>query len=49
MRASENPSWKKIYADDRLQILYRGEVRREKLEQVELAAELIRKILSDDV
>lgn len=41
----ENPSWKDIYRDDRLRISYRGEVSREKREQVELAAELIKKIL----
>ena len=41
----ENPSWQDIYTDDRLRISYQGEVSREKREQVELAAELIKKIL----
>jgi DNA-binding transcriptional MerR regulator len=42
---SENPSWQDLYTDDRLRISYQGEVSREKREQVELAAELIKKIL----
>ena len=42
---SESPSWKELYTDDRLRISYQGEVSREKREQVELAAELIKKIL----
>ncbi len=45
MEMSENPSWQDIYTDDRLRISYQGEVSREKREQVELAAELIKKIL----
>jgi DNA-binding transcriptional MerR regulator len=44
---SESPSWHDIYTDDRLRISYQGEVSREKREQVELAAELIGRILSD--
>jgi DNA-binding transcriptional MerR regulator len=43
---SESPSWQDIYTDDRLRISYQGEVSSEKREQVELAAELINKILS---
>jgi hypothetical protein len=42
---SESPSWQDLYTDDRLRISYQGEVSREKREQVELAAELIKKIL----
>ncbi len=42
---SESPSWQDIYTDDRLRISYQGEVSTEKREQVELAAELIKKIL----
>ena len=42
---SESPSWQDIYTDDRLRISYQGVVSREKREQVELAAELIKKIL----
>ena len=45
MEMSENPSWQDLYTDDRLRISYQGEVSREKREQVELAAELIKKIL----
>ena len=41
----ENHSWQDIYTDDRLRISYQGEVGSEKREQVELAAELIKKIL----
>jgi hypothetical protein len=44
---SESPSWQAIYADDRLRILYQGEFSSEKREQVELAAELMGRILSD--
>jgi hypothetical protein len=44
---SENPSWQKLYTNDRLRILYKGEISKGKREQVELAAELIGKILSD--
>jgi DNA-binding transcriptional MerR regulator len=43
---SESPSWQDLYTDDRLRILYKGEVSSEKREQLELAAELINKILS---
>jgi DNA-binding transcriptional MerR regulator len=46
MEMSENPSWQDLYADDRLRISYQGEVSSEKREQVNLAAELIKKILS---
>ena len=42
---SESRSWQDLYTDDRLRISYQGEVSREKREQVELAAELIKKIL----
>lgn len=42
---SESPSWQDIYTDDRLRISYQGIVSSEKREQVELAAELIKKIL----
>ena len=42
---SESHSWQDIYTDDRLRISYQGEVSREKREQVELAAELIKTIL----
>ena len=45
MEMNENPSWQELYTDDRLRISYQGEVSREKREQVELAAELIKKIL----
>jgi DNA-binding transcriptional MerR regulator len=45
MEMIENPSWQDLYTDDRLRISYQGEVSREKREQVELAAELIKKIL----
>jgi DNA-binding transcriptional MerR regulator len=45
MEMSENPPWQDLYTDDRLRISYQGEVSREKREQVELAAELIKKIL----
>ena len=45
MEMSENPSWQELYTDDRLRISYQGEVSSEKREQVELAAELIKKIL----
>jgi DNA-binding transcriptional MerR regulator len=45
MEMSEKPSWQDLYTDDRLRISYQGEVSREKREQVELAAELIKKIL----
>ena len=44
---SENPSWQKLYTNDRLRILYKGEIGKGKREQVELAAELIGRILSD--
>jgi DNA-binding transcriptional MerR regulator len=44
---SENPSWQKLYTNDRLRILYKGEISEGKREQVELAAELIGRILSD--
>jgi len=40
------PSWKKLYADDQLRITFKGEASREQREQVDLAAKLIRKILS---
>ena len=46
MEMSENSSWQDIYTDDRLRISYQGEVSSEKREQLELAAELIKKILS---
>jgi DNA-binding transcriptional MerR regulator len=46
MEMSENPSWQDLYTDDRLRISYQGEVSSEKREQLELAAELINKILS---
>jgi DNA-binding transcriptional MerR regulator len=42
---SESHSWQDIYADDRLRISYQGVVSSEKREQLELAAELIKKIL----
>lgn len=44
---SEDFSWNKLYTSDRLRILYKGEISKEKREQVELAAELMVKILSD--
>jgi DNA-binding transcriptional MerR regulator len=44
---SESPSWQDLYTDDRLRISYQGVVSKEKREQVELAAELIGRILSD--
>jgi len=44
---SEQPSWQKLYTNDWLRILYKGEISKGKQEQVELAAELIEKILSD--
>ncbi len=44
--ADTPPAWKKLYADDQLRISFKGEVNREKREQVNLAAKLIRKILS---
>lgn len=44
---SENPSWQRLYTNDRLRIMYKGEIGKEKREQVKLAAELIGKILSD--
>jgi DNA-binding transcriptional MerR regulator len=46
MEAEAAPSWKTLYDDDRLRISFKGEADREKREQVELAAKLIRKILS---
>ena len=44
--AEAPPSWKKLYADDQLRITFKGEANREQREQVDLAAKLIRKILS---
>ena len=44
---SEHPAWQKLYTNDRLRILYKGEISKGKREQMELAAELIEKILSD--
>jgi DNA-binding transcriptional MerR regulator len=44
---SENPSWQKLYTNERLRILYKGEISKGKREQMELAAELIGRILSD--
>jgi len=46
MEASAPPMWKKLYADDELRISFKGEVNREKREQVDLAAKLIKKILA---
>jgi len=45
MEISEKSSWQDLYTDERLRISYQGEVSSEKREQVELAAELIKKIL----
>ena len=39
------PSWQKLYADDELRISYKGQASREQLEQVELTAQLIKKML----
>jgi DNA-binding transcriptional MerR regulator len=47
MEMSESPSWQDLYTDDRLRISYQGEISKGKREQVELAAELIGRILSD--
>jgi len=44
--AETSPTWKKLYADDQLRITFKGEVNREQREQVDLAAKLIKKILS---
>ena len=44
--AETPPSWKTLYADDQLKISFKGEANREKREQVDLAAKLIKKILS---
>ena len=41
-----SPSWKTLYDDDQLRITFNGEASREQREQVDLAAQLIRKILS---
>ena len=41
-----SPSWQNLYADDELRISYKGQTSREQREQVDLAAKLIRKILS---
>ena len=41
-----SPAWKKLYADDQLRITFKGEANREQREQVDLAAKLIKKILS---
>jgi hypothetical protein len=40
------PSWQKLYADDELRISYKGQASREQREQVELTAQLIKKMLS---
>ena len=45
---SELPSWQKLYTNDRLRIMYKGEISKGKREQAELAAELLGRILSDD-
>ena len=44
--AEASPSWKKLYADDQLRITFKGKANREQREQVDLAAKLIKKILS---
>lgn len=46
-RKEEAPgSWKTLYADDRLRISFKGEVNRDQVEQLDLAAKLILKILA---
>jgi len=42
------PSWQRLYADDELRISYKGQISREQRDQVELTAQLIKKILSSD-
>lgn len=44
--AETSPAWKKLYADDQLRITFKGKANREQREQVDLAAKLIKKILS---
>ena len=39
------PSWQKLYADDELRISFKGQASREQREQVELTAQLIKKML----
>ena len=39
------PSWQNLYADDELRISYKGQASREQREQVELTAQLIKKML----
>ena len=46
LEAEASPSWKKLYTDDQLRITFKGEANREQREQVDLAAKLIKKILS---
>lgn len=46
MEPKAPPAWKKLYADDELKISFKGEASREKREQVNLAAKLIKKILA---
>jgi len=41
-----SPSWKTLYDNGRLQITFKGEANRQQREQVDLAAKLIKKILS---
>ena len=44
--AEPSPLWKTLYADDQLRITFKGKANRQQREQVDLAAKLIRKILS---
>ena len=41
------PSWQELYADDELRISFKGQVSREQQEQVNLAANLIKKMLTN--
>ena len=40
-----SPSWQELYADDELRISYKGQASHEQREQVELTAQLIKKML----
>ena len=45
--ALTRPSWQELYADDELRISYKGQVSPEQQEQVSLAANLIKKMLTN--
>jgi DNA-binding transcriptional MerR regulator len=42
-----SPSWQNLYADDELRVSYKGQASREQREQVELTAQLIKKMLEN--